>query len=181
MPSIFLSYRTPDVPGHAGRLYDRLVDRFGKANVFMDVSSMEPGTDWVAAIEETVGRCDALIAVIGPGWLAAEQGPQRRLDDPKDYVRLEIVNALDREIRLVPVLVHGAAMPSPTDLPKQLKGLAQRQALHLTHTAWEAQVQKLLDDLEDALSGRGPWSAGARLVLEIEHPRSGFRGRQPRE
>src|SRR3954454_3717472 len=108
MPLIFISYRRTDAAGHAGRLYDRLVDRFGQASVFKDLDSMEPGADFVEVIQETVARCDALIAVIGRDWTAAEQGGSRRLDDPEDWVRLEIANALTRKIRVVPVLVAGA-------------------------------------------------------------------------
>ncbi len=97
--------------GRRGGYYDRLVDRFGEANVFKDVDSMEPGADFVDVIEETIARCDALIAVIGQSWLGGEQDGARRLDDPEDWVRLEIGNALPRGIRVVPVLVDGATMP----------------------------------------------------------------------
>src|SRR3954466_10071541 len=101
MPSIFVSYRRTDVPGHAGRLYDRLVERFGAASVFKDLDSLEPGADFVEVIEETVARCDALVAVIGREWLATAESGRRRLDEPQDWVRLEIGNALKRNIRVV--------------------------------------------------------------------------------
>jgi TIR domain len=122
MPSIFVSYRRSDAPGHAGRLYDRLVDRFGEGSVFKDLDSMEPGADFVEVIEDTVARCDALLAVIGRDWLEVNQGGGRRLDDPQDWVRLEIADALKRKIRVVPVLVAGASMPSAADLPEDLQG-----------------------------------------------------------
>src|SRR4051812_43256889 len=98
MPKIFLSYRRTDAPGHAGRLYDRLVARFGTGNVFKDLDSLEPGADFVDVIEATVARCDALIAVIGKDWLEAAPGA-RRIEDPLDWVRIEIAGALRREIR----------------------------------------------------------------------------------
>lgn len=148
MTSIFVSYRRTDAPGHAGRLFDHLVDRFGQASVFKDLDSMEPGADFVEVIEETVAACDALIAVIGRDWLAAEQGGSRRLDDPEDWVRLEIANALRRKIRVVPVLVAGASMPSAADLPEDLQALARRHAVELSETAWHAQVNQLIDALE---------------------------------
>jgi hypothetical protein len=148
MTSIFVSYRRTDAPGHAGRLFDRLVDRFGQASVFKDLDSMEPGADFVEVIEETVAQCDALIAVIGRDWLTAEHGGSRRLDDPDDWVRLEIANALRRKIRVVPVLVAGASMPSPADLPEDLQALARRHAVELSETAWLAQVNQLIDALE---------------------------------
>jgi hypothetical protein len=148
MTSIFVSYRRSDAPAHAGRLFDRLVERFGEASVFKDLDSMEPGADFVEVIEDTVARCDALIAVIGRDWLAAEQGGARRLDDPEDLVRLEIANALKRKIRVVPALVAGASMPSAADLPEDLQALTRRHAVELSETAWAAQVNQLLDALE---------------------------------
>jgi hypothetical protein len=150
MPSIFVSYRRTDAPGHAGRLYDRLVDRFGEASVFKDLDSLEPGADFVEVIEETVARCDALVAVIGRDWLAATEAGERRLDDPQDWVRLEIANALKRKIRVVPVLVAGARMPPAAELPEDLRALARRHAVELSESAWHAQVSQLLDGLERA-------------------------------
>jgi TIR domain/WD domain, G-beta repeat len=152
MPSIFVSYRRTDAPGHAGRLYDRLADRFGEASVFKDLDSMEPGADFVEVIEETVARCDALVAVIGREWLGATPGGGRRLDDLEDWVRLEIANALERKIRVVPVLVGGATMPSAADLPEDLRALARRHAVELSESAWAAQVTQLIDALKRALA-----------------------------
>lgn len=85
MSSIFVNYRRNDAPGHAGRLYDRLVDRFGQANVFKDLDSLEPGADFEEIIDETIGRCDAVIAVIGQDWLSPSRDGVRRLDDPQDW------------------------------------------------------------------------------------------------
>lgn len=150
MTSIFISYRRTDAPAHAGRLYDRLVERFGAAGVFKDLDSMEPGADFVEVIEATIARCDALIAVIGRDWLAADRDGARRLDDPADWVRLEIANALARRIRVVPVLVAGAPMPSAADLPEDLRALARRHAVELSETAWRAQVDQLMDALARA-------------------------------
>src|ERR1051325_2035694 len=148
MPSVFISYRRTDAPGHAGRLYDRLVDRLGEASVFKDLDSMEPGADFVEIIEETIARCDALIAVIGRDWLAPARDGSRRLDDPEDWVRLEIANALARRIRVVPVLVEGASMPSAAELPEDLQALARRHAVELSESAWHAQVGQLIDALD---------------------------------
>ena len=112
MPSIFVSYRRNDAPAHAGRLYDRLVDRFGQANVFKDLDSTEPGADFTEVIAEAIARCDALLAVIGRNWLRAERGGRRQLDDPQDWVRIEIARALQRGVRVIPILVAGAKMPA---------------------------------------------------------------------
>ena len=145
MASIFVSYRRTDAAGHAGRLYDQLANRFGAANIFKDLDSMEPGADFAEVIEDTVARCDALIAVIGSDWLSS------RLEDPEDWVRLEIAHALARKVRVVPVLVEGAKMPAPTDLPEDLSALSRRHAVDLSETGWHAQVTELLDRLEKLL------------------------------
>src|SRR5687768_11736852 len=110
MPGIFISYRREDTIAYAGRLFDRLRSHFGgRAHVFMDVDTIQPGEDFIEKIEQTVASCDALIAVIGKQWLstANEQG-QVRLADPEDFVHLEIHTALERQIRLIPALVGGA-------------------------------------------------------------------------
>jgi DNA-binding beta-propeller fold protein YncE len=156
MPSIFVSYRRTDAPAHAGRLYDRLVERFGDAGVFKDLDTMEPGADFAEVIEDAVAQCDALVAVIGRDWHGTDQAGRRRLDDPQDWVRLEIGNALQRKIRVVPVLVAGAKMPSPEDLPEDLQGLARRHAVELSETAWTAQVGQLMDGLERAIAKASP-------------------------
>jgi hypothetical protein len=151
--SVFVSYRRGDAPGHAGRLYDRLVERFGEAKVFKDLDSLEPGADFLEVVEETIARCDSLVAVIGRNWLPAKQGGEPGLDDPNNWVRLEIGNALKRRIRVIPVLVQDAPMPSPADLPDDLKALTRRHAVELSEAAWTAQVNKLIDSLQRPLAG----------------------------
>jgi cell division septation protein DedD len=147
LPSFFISYRRSDVPGHAGRLYDRLADRFGEANVFMDLDSLEPGVDYAKVIQATIARCDALLAVIGPGWLHAGDEAERRLDDPDDWVRLEIASALQREMRVVPVLVRGATLPAAEDLPHAIRDLVRRHAVALSDEIWRAQVTQFTEML----------------------------------
>src|ERR1700722_7003092 len=97
---------------HARWLTDRLVDQFGAGVVFQDVDSIRPGDDFAAEIVAAVGACSVLLAVIGPRWLTVEGDGGRRIDDPQDWVRLEIETALSREIRVIPVLVDEAKMPS---------------------------------------------------------------------
>ena len=147
MPSIFLSYRHSDTAGHAGRIYDRLVERFGRSAVFKDVDSMEPGAAFAVVIEETISQCNALIAVIGPHWLPEDRGAGRWADRPRDWVRFEIATALKAGIRVVPVLVHNATMPEQSDLPDDLQELASRHAVHLSETAWSEQLARLIDAL----------------------------------
>jgi len=100
---IFISYRRDDSSSSAGRLYDRLITHFPSNQIFMDVDNLDPGVDFVKAIEESVGSCDVLIAVIGRRWFSDEEG-RRRLDNSEDFVRIEIATALKRGIRVIPVL-----------------------------------------------------------------------------
>ena len=130
MARVFLSYRRDDSSGHAGRLYDRLCQHFGRDNLFMDVDTIALGLDFVEVIQDAVGSCDVLLAVIGRQWLSSTDSlGNRRLDNPEDFVRLEITTALERRIRVIPVLVGGASMPRSTELPDVLQPLARRQAL----------------------------------------------------
>src|SRR5438477_4584974 len=119
---IFINYRRGDSQGSAGRLYDRLLQHFERERIFIDVDAIEPGVDFVVSLDKQVSSCSAFIAVIGPGWLTAKNADDhRRLDEPSDYVRVEIESALKRDIRVIPVLVDGASMPRPSDLPASLE------------------------------------------------------------
>jgi hypothetical protein len=163
MSGIFISYRREDAAGHAGRLFDRLKARFGKSAVFMDVEGIDAGIDFVETIDNAVGTCDVLLAVIGRGWLdARDDHGARRLDNPQDFVRLETGAALSRRIRVIPVLVEGVAMPPADSLPDALQALARRQAVELRDSRWDADVENLIQKLEQALAGaEKPGSAPA--------------------
>jgi len=153
MPGIFISYRRDDTAGHAGRLFDRLRERFGKDRVFMDVVGIEPGVDFAEVIEKAVGSCAVLLAVIGHEWASfTDQSGRRRLDDPNDFVRLEIASALNRDVRVIPVLVEGALMPAEDVLPENIKGLARRNAVELRDTRWDADFRDLTRQLEKILT-----------------------------
>ncbi len=119
MPGIFISYRRDDASGHAGRLFDRLAQRFGPDSVFMDVTDIAPGEDFARVIEDSVGIADLLLAMIGPQWLSAsDRAGARRLDDPSDFVRREIAAGLHGDTTVIPVLVRGARMPREDELPE---------------------------------------------------------------
>jgi hypothetical protein len=150
---IFISYRREDSAGHAGRLFDHLSDHLGKDRVFMDVSGIEPGLDFVESIDRAVGSCDVLIAVIGRDWLdCADSTGKRRLDDPNDFIRIETATALKRNIRVIPVLVQGAPIPPQERLPDDLKKLSTRQSVELSDTRWDSDVDRLVETLAKVLS-----------------------------
>jgi hypothetical protein len=142
--AIFISYRRDDTEGEAGRLYDDLVRYFDEDSVFMDVAGINPGVDFRKAIDDNVANCGVLLAMIGPAWCSIKNADgTRRLDDPNDFVRLEIASALARDVAVIPVLVHDAKMPRPTDLPENLKNLAFRNSVEITHARWNSDVQLL--------------------------------------
>ena len=150
---IFISYRRQESGHVAGRLSDRLIDRFGPERVFIDVETIEPGADFAEVIDRAVGGCAVLLAVIGPGWLrAADERGSRRLDDADDLVRLEIGAALARGVRVIPVLTEGALMPRRDELPENLAALTRRNALQVRHVSFRDDAGRLVAAVERALS-----------------------------
>jgi hypothetical protein len=148
---VFICYRREDAGYPAGWLCDLLAGRLGVGRVFKDVDSIEPGDDFAEVITEAVQSCAVLLAVIGGRWLAAAGQEGRRLDDPGDLVRLEIEAALARGVRVIPVLVDGAQMPRPDQLPASLAPLARRQAIALSHAHFSADAADLLNVLDREL------------------------------
>jgi hypothetical protein len=144
-----VSYRRDDAAGHAGRLYDALAERFGPTNVFMDIDTIDLGVEFRAAIDGAIASCDVVLGVIGRGWATAtDASGRRRLDDPDDFVRLELESAFARNIAVIPTLVQGADMPSSGEVPPSLSPLPGRQGIELRDTAWHADVDRLVRRLE---------------------------------
>lgn len=130
MVKIFISYRRADSRKDAGRIYDRLIDPFGKENVFKDVDTIAPGDNFPTILRDAVNNCDVLLAIIGRQWVTiADTDGNRRLNNPNDFVRIEVESGLQRDDCIViPVLVDGIAMPSASDLPESLHGLLTKHA-----------------------------------------------------
>ena len=149
---IFISYRREESRWSARSLNDRLSANFGPNQIFMDIDGIAPGEDFVKVIETRVAQCDVLIAVIGKNWVTSkdDQGG-RRLENPEDYVRMEIGIALKREIRVIPVLVDGASMPRSSELPDDLKPLVRRNALQITDTSFESDCKRLVAAIKQVL------------------------------
>jgi hypothetical protein len=128
---IAISYRREDSLPIAGRLYDRLQSKFGKRNVFMDFDSIPAGVDFRDQIKHTIKRSHVVVALIGSRWLGEQTDSSRRIDDPTDFVRLEIKYALEQGIPIIPLLVDNTPMPKPEKLPPEIERLAFRNALPL--------------------------------------------------
>jgi hypothetical protein len=145
---IFLSYRREDSSGQAGRLNDRLALEFGRDSIFMDVDGIPLGTDFVRRLTAEVASCDVLLAVIGPKWIdIRDEYENRRIDDPNDFVRVEIGAALNRDIPVIPILLDGTKMPRVQQLPSDLHALAVRNALDLRHASFHSDLDRLIREL----------------------------------
>ncbi|MEX3936840.1 toll/interleukin-1 receptor domain-containing protein [Paraburkholderia phymatum] len=154
MRPIFISYRREDTEGQAGRLFESLREVFGEQMVFMDVATIEPGADFRRAIETNIDQCGVVLSLIGRTWLTVTgKDGKRRLDNPNDFVRLETSSALKRGVTLIPVLVQGATMPQEADLPDDIKDLAYRNSIELTHARWDSDVQLLVNALRGHAGG----------------------------
>jgi hypothetical protein len=152
--NIFVSYRHEDSGGYAGRLFERLSELF-PGRVFMDIHMIKPGADFVDSIERAVASCRVLIVLIGRNWLSVtDAAGHRRLDDPEDFVRLEVATALTRKVRVIPALVQAAMMPRVDELPSDLAKLARHQSIELSDTRWAFDVGRLVDTLNVVLGER---------------------------
>ena len=152
MSGVFISYRREDSGGYAGRLFDILSVHFGKENIYMDLDTIKGGDNFATVIEDKIGQCDALLAVIGERWLTCTGADgSRRLDLEHDYVRMEIAKALERGVRVIPVLVGGAKMPHQPDLPDDLRLLALHQAMDLRDAHFHTDADQLMDVLKQTV------------------------------
>jgi len=156
MNTVFISYRREITAGEARALYNDLADRLGKNSVFMDVDSIALGRDFRNALQNTLASCDLLLVLIGRNWadVTDEEG-RRRLENPSDFVRLEIEAALKRDIVVMPILVQGAHMPTAGQLPPEIKDLAYRNGFELSHTRWESDVGEMMRRLGLDVSQQG--------------------------
>jgi hypothetical protein len=155
MSTVFLSYRRSDSEDITGRIYEHLVSRFGRANLFKDVDSIPAGVDFREAIRKAVRSSSIMLAIIGTGWLNTEDDAgNQRLNDPNDFVRIELEAALEQRTPIIPVLVRGATMPSPDQLPHSLHDLAYRNATPVrSDPDFVSDITRLCRAIEDRLQG----------------------------
>ena len=152
MPRIFVSYRIDDSAAYTDRISDPLRKFFGQENVFKDIDSILPGSDWRRILRDELGRSDLLVVVIGRRWLnIVDEAGRRRLEAPEDFVRFEVETALDRKIPIMPLLVNGAALPKPGDLPESIRRLADFQAARVRRDP------DFQDDMERVVRSAAQW------------------------
>jgi TIR domain len=172
---VFLSYRRDDTAGRAGRIADVFAARYGERNVFHDVDAAAPGLDFAERVDAAIVASDVMLVVIGRGWLTSTgDGGGRRIDRPDDFVRREVGAALDADIRVVPVLVDDAELPTSDQLPSELAGMLRRQAVSVRDSSWRQDVDDLIRRLEDEdrepLAARRPrwlFALGAVALLIV--------------
>jgi TIR domain len=147
---VFISYRRADSAGYSGRVMDRLDRELGRDLVFMDVDAIPLGTNFTKVLHEEVAKCGVLLAVIGPNWLdARDEHGNRRLDNPNDFVRIEIAAALQRSIPVIPLLLDGARIPKADELPEDLKELALRNGMEIHHASFQDDMNRLIRGLKE--------------------------------
>jgi hypothetical protein len=156
MPNkIFINYRREGSIDAAGRLHDRLAQTFGHKNIFMDVEDIPAGVDFAKYLSDQVAASRVFLAVIGPTWLDAKDASGgRRIDDPDDFVAIEIKAALARNIRVIPVLVEGARMPKAGELPDPLKALARRHGVEVGQLQFGRDAEGLVERVREALNAQ---------------------------
>jgi len=141
----FINYRRSDTAASAHHIFDRLRSMYGDGAVFMDITGIELGVDFTEALSSAVGKCDLFLCLIGKDWTyAADSEGLRRLDDPRDFVRIEIRAALEREdLRILPILLEDALMPTSEELPEEIASIAFRNALQVSHTNFDYALSRL--------------------------------------
>lgn len=150
MPAgIFISYRRDDSRHAAGRLADDLSQAFGAERIFRDIEGIDLGVDFAQSLEKALAACSVMLVLIGPQWLQVQDNKRggRRLDQADDWIRQEIVTALKRDVRVVPVLLEGAHLPDAGELPAELQPLVRRQAMELSDVRWRGDLRRLIDAL----------------------------------
>ena len=149
---IFINYRHSDEAGFALALYGRLKETFAADDLFMDVAGgIAVGDDFVRVLEERIRACEVLIVVIGQGWLAADDTGHRPIDDPRNFVRIEIEGAMRLAKRIIPVLINNTKMPAANMLPMSMRSFVNTQAFQLSQGRWESDTAALAETIENAL------------------------------
>jgi chemotaxis protein histidine kinase CheA len=166
---IFISYRRDDSRYQAQRIYEAFLRGLPRENIFMDVDAIPLGVNFAKVLEGWLEQCDVLLVLMGAGWANSTDSKtgRRRLDNQKDFVRVEIRAALTRDIPVVPVLLDGAELPEEAELPDDIKGLLNRNAEFIEYRTFDADVQRLIRKLGVG----GSTKRGASPAIIAETPR----------
>ena len=153
---VFISYRRDDAAGFAHAIHDRLVENLPKEQVFMDVVGIDPGADFVDKLKSTVNQSSVMLALIGKRWLGENGGGRPRIHEPNDWIRTEVATAIERGVRIIPVMLDGASMPPAESLPEDLRPLTRMNAVDVRGSRLDADVWDLAGATITALGGKWP-------------------------
>jgi TIR domain len=170
---VFISYRREDTAPAAGRVYDRLCQLLSKPNVFFDVSTIAGGEVFDRKLMSEIERSDAVLVFIGKSWLVVSGG-RARLEQPGDYVRAEVRAALQRAVLVLPVLVDGARMPLPDQLPEDIRAITSRNALLLRHESFDDDAENIVAAVLGVAAGARPWDDRGRLGMKLGYAAAGL-------
>lgn len=145
--NIFISYRVQDTAGETGRLVDDLKQHFADDQLFMDIDNLEPGVEFPEVIEKYLLTCQVMLVIIGPNWIGNRNNGTARINDPNDWIRMEVSSALQRKILIIPILVDGASFPKEEELPPEIRPLLNRQSYELSNKRWQYDTDRLIDFL----------------------------------
>lgn len=145
--AIFISYRRDDSSGHTLAIYEKLKSALGDEKVFMDMDDIPHGENFAKHIEKVLNEADTVLVMIGQSWLDASNAQGRRLDNPEDFVRMEVATALEKDLRVIPVLLRGVDMPDADSLPDDLKELCMRNAIRIHDDQFDASIQRLIGSI----------------------------------
>jgi hypothetical protein len=165
-----LSYRRDDSKWIAGRIFDRLEGHYGKDNVFMDIDAIPLGLDFREHLQQSLQRCDILLAIVGPRWLGADEHGHRAIADETDWVRIEIETALSKQIPVIPILIDRIRMPKATELPESLRNFAFRQAAEVdSGVDFRSHMDRLIRSMDQYLKGHSA-SSPTNPAVPIQKP-----------
>ncbi|MGC3981297.1 MAG: toll/interleukin-1 receptor domain-containing protein [Steroidobacteraceae bacterium] len=165
--AVFISYRRDDCAGYAGRLEDALEHALGRNRVFRDVRDIAAGEKFSDVIDASLAQASVTLVLIGPRWAGVKADGTRRIDDPQDFVRMEVASALASTHKVIPVLLSGASLPKTEELPEPLRALTSRQALTLNEASWEADLARLVEGLDMPRPRFKQWLVAGLAALVI--------------
>ena len=174
MSKILISYRREDSADVTGRIYDRLVQQFGREAVFKDVDSIPLGVDFRTYLDEQVAKCDVFLSVIGRNWMKAKgRKGKSRLEEPGDFVRIEVESALQRQIPIIPVLVGGAAIPPADRLPASIQDLSYRNGIAIrSDPDFHRDMDRLIESLKQQVLGTGEAQPKPEIPAKSVHTKT---------
>jgi hypothetical protein len=165
MTKVFISYRRDDSGGYSRAIYQHLVQQFGTNAVFMDLETLKPGRDFADEIKHTLAESRLMLVLIGKDWMGPKADGTYRINDPKDFVRLEVALGLQQDILVIPILLANASMPNEAELPDDIKALLLHNAVQVTHPRFTADMEGVLSVTAEALGVASGWGRFQRRLF----------------